>query len=307
MLNPVHLRTLGAVLRTGSFAAAAKQLGYTPSAVSQQIAALERDTRLALFERGARAVRPTPAAQTLVSRAGEALAVLDALEDDVRALAGGRLGRLRLGSFPTASEHLLPGALARLADRLPGVGTVLEEGEPEALLPLVTDRQTDLALVYEYDLAPRAWPRNLVRTVLLTEDVLLLLPSGHRLARPGTALADLGREVWISTAEGTGGAESLRRACGAAGFVPRIDHRTNDYDVVRRLVAAGLGIALVPALGHEPSPGVTAVLPRDPAVRRRVIAVHRRVGANPAVGEALDACRHAAEAAAAEHPGCHRP
>ena len=108
MLEPLHLRTLSTVLQTGSFAAAARRLGYTPSAVSQQIAALERAIRLPLFEREARSIRPTPAAAFLSTRGQEVLATLGALQDDLRGLADGSIGTVRLGSFPTAGEHLLP-------------------------------------------------------------------------------------------------------------------------------------------------------------------------------------------------------
>ena len=125
------------MLQTGSFAVAARQLGYTPSAVSQQIAALERAVRLPLFERDARSVRPTPAATFLAARGQEVLAALGVLQDDLRALAEGVLGTVRLGSFPTASRHLLPGALAALAGSRPAVEVVLDEGEPDELAPRV--------------------------------------------------------------------------------------------------------------------------------------------------------------------------
>lgn len=178
MLNPLHLRTLAAVLRTGSFAAAASSWAYAPSAVSQQVSALERETQLVLFERAARSARPTQAAELLAQRSGELLALLDALQDDVGRLAGGRLGHLRVGSFPTASLHLVPLVLARLALRAPDVRIVLDEGEPDELLPLVADLRIDLALVYEYDLVPRNWPPGLVRTTLQVEE--LALPGQQR-------------------------------------------------------------------------------------------------------------------------------
>ncbi|MBC7559226.1 MAG: LysR family transcriptional regulator [Dermatophilaceae bacterium] len=293
MLNPLHLRTLATVLRTGSFAAAAHQLGYAPSAVSQQVSALERQTQLVLFERAARSVRPTQAAELLAQRSGEVLALLEALQDDIGQLAGGHLGHLRIGSFPTASLHLVPLVLARLALRSPDVRIVLDEGEPDELLPLVTDRRVDLALVYEYDLVPRSWPPGLVRTTLLVEDLALLLPAGHPRSDAPLTLGDLQNEVWVSTAEGTSGAENLHRASALAGFVPRIDYRTNDYHVVRRLVAAGLGIALVPALGHEASAGVVTGNVWGFRARRKVLAVHRRHATNPCVQGALEACRRA--------------
>lgn len=294
MLNPVHLHTLATVLRRGSFAAAAQDLGYTPSAVSQQVSALERETSLVLFERAARSVRPTPAAELLAQRSATVLALLDGLQHDVGRLAGGRLGRLRVGSFPTASLHLVPPVLARLALRLPDVGVVLDEGEPHELVPLVADRRIDLALVYEYDLVPRSSPPGLVRRTLLVEDLALLLPERRPWPTGPLTLGDLRDEVWIATAEGTSGAENLHRACALEGFVPRIDYRSNDYHVVRRLVAAGLGIALVPALGHQPGPGVVTGTVRGLVARRRVLAVHARSVTNPCLDEALSACRRAA-------------
>ena len=139
MLNPLHLRTLTAVLQTGSFAVAARRLGYTPSAVSQQIAALERAAGLPLFEREAHGIRPTPAAAWLRGRGQEVLAALGALQDDLRGLADGVTGTVRLGSFPTAGEHLLPAALAALAAGAPSVEVLLDEGEPDELVPRVHD------------------------------------------------------------------------------------------------------------------------------------------------------------------------
>lgn len=286
MINPVHLRTLGAVVRTGSFATAAKELGYTSSAVSQQMSALERDVRMRLFDRHARSVRPTPAAELLVRRAARALALLDGLEADVRSMAEGRLGHLRIGSFPTASEYLLPTAIAEIARRLPEVSIELEEGEPDRLLPLVSDRVLDLALVYAYDTVPRAWPREVRRTTVFSEDLVLMVPEDHRLSG-SAALGDLREESWISTTVGTGGSACLHRLCGAEGFVPKVDFRTNDYDVVRSLVGAGLGVALVPRLGAQPGPGTRAVRLRDCTARRQVIAVRRRVDPSPAVEPAL--------------------
>ncbi len=294
MLNAIHLRTLVAVVGTGSFAGAAKRLGYTPSAVSQQMMALERSAGVALFDRRARSIRPTSAAVLIVDRSHELLALLDALEDDVRSLAGGTLGRLRVGSFATASQHLVPSTLGRLARRAAELDVVLDEGEPDLLVPMVLDRQLDIALAYDYGWAPRAWPRGLVRTPLLSEDVVAVLPASHAADR--VALEDLAREVWIATVEGTAGATMLDRACASAGFVPRIDYRTNDYEVVHRLVASGLGVALVPALGHRSVPGVRTVPVAGMRGQRSVVAVHRRASTAPAVPVVLEALQESARA-----------
>lgn len=296
MLNPLHLRTLVEVVRTGSFAAAARRLGYTPSAVSQQISALERAVALPLFEREAHSVRATPAAGLLAERSLELLASFGSLDDEIEAISAGRLGRLRLGSFPTASARVLPRGLAAFVADHPGVDVQLDEGEPDELLPLLQSGDMDLALVYRYDLVPRRWPRRLVETPLLHEDLLVHLPSGHALAgRPALELTDLDGETWIASRETTAGATCLVRACSAAGFAPKVAFRSNDYDVVQGLVAAGLGIALIPALAHAvPVAGVTVLPLAAPRLQRHVSALHRAAGAGAPVQGALRAFQQAA-------------
>jgi DNA-binding transcriptional LysR family regulator len=295
MLNPVHLRTLTAVLHAGSFAAAARRLGYTGSAVSQQIAALERVVKLPLFERGAHTITPTPAARYLVLRAFDVLSALDALEEDVRGLCEGAIGRLRLGSFPTASQRLLPIALAAYAQAHPAVETLLDEGEPDELIPLIRAGELDVALVYRYDLVPRDWPRDLEEVALLEEELLLLLPERHPLAAAETvALGDLKQETWVATREGTAGASCLHVLCAQAGYQPQVDYRSNDYGVIRGFVRSGLGVALVPALAHLPSEGVVATALDGVEARRRITAVHRSATTNPTVTGAVRALRQAA-------------
>ncbi|MDQ3157109.1 MAG: LysR family transcriptional regulator [Actinomycetota bacterium] len=303
MLNPVHLRTLAMVVLTGSFADAARRLGYTASAVSQQIAALERSVRMPLFDRDAHSIRPTPAAEFLASRSHEVLAALGALEEDVRSMAEGTIGRLRLGSFPTASEQLLPRALPVLISADSHLEIHLDEGEPDELVPLLNDRELDLAIVYRYDLVPRSWPKGLRATELMVEDLFLLLPADHRLVGQPVSLNDLRDEKWISTREGSSGASSLRRICAQADFVPAVDYRSNDYDVVRGFVRSGLGIALVPALGHVVSEGVAVTTVDDLRVQRHVIALHSAARPNPAVAGAIGALQSAADSLT--NPGIH--
>lgn len=296
VLNPLHLRTLIEVVRTGSFAEAARRLGYTPSAVSQQISGLERAVRLPLFEREAHSVRATVAAELLADRSLEVLASFDALHHEIEAISSGSLGRVRLGSFPTASATLLPQGLALFARRYPSVAVQLDEGEPDELLGVLQDGELDVALVYRYDLVPRTWPQRLVETELLHEDLLLLLPVEHRLAGRGDiALGDLRDATWIASREGTAGVTCLERACAAAGFTPRIAFRSNDYDVVEGLVAAGLGIAMVPALGHDTSvSGITAAGVAGPRVQRHISALHRVASVATPVQAVLRAFREAA-------------
>jgi DNA-binding transcriptional LysR family regulator len=304
MLNPVHLRTLATVIRTGSFADAARQLGYTGSAVSQQIAALERAVKMPLFEREAHSIRPTPAGEFIAERARDALAALGSLEDDIRGMSQGSIGRLRLGSFPTASENLLPLTLAAYAHDHPRVEILLDEGEPDELIPLLQMTELDMALVYRYNLVPQPWPRTLKATHLLDEELLLLLPKDHRFAsRDAVALADLEAATWISTREGTSGASCLRRICAGAGFVPQVGYRSNDYDVVTNFVRSRLGIALVPALGHVPNDDVIATRIENLQVRRQVIVMHGSAKANPTVVGVVRALQASARVLARRMPG----
>lgn len=297
MLNPLHLRTLIEVVRTGSFAEAARRLGYTPSAVSQQISGLERAVRLTLFEREPHSVRATVAAELLAERSQEVLASFDALDHEIEAISSGSLGQLRIGSFPTASATLLPLGLAAFVQRYPSVEVHLDEGEPDELLQVLQDGELDIALVYRYDLVPRTWPHRLVETELLHENLLLLLPADHPLAgRSQVGFAELRDATWIASREGSAGASCLERACATAGFAPSIAFRSNNYDVVEGLVGAGLGIAMVPALGHDRSaPGVTAAEVGGLRLQRHVSALHRVASVATPVQEVLSAFREAAE------------
>ncbi|MEY9954123.1 LysR family transcriptional regulator [Leifsonia sp. EB34] len=275
MLNPVHLRTLSVVVRTGSFADAARQIGYTGSAVSQQVAALEHSLRATLFERDAHSIRPTAAALFLAERAHDILMALGALEDDMRGLGSGGFGRLRIGGFAAANERLLPCSLADYRRSHPNVDLALDEGEPDELVAKLRDALLDVAVVAEYDLVPQRWPSAATVTPLLDEELYLLVPEGHALAGAGTvAIERLAAETWVSTREGSAGDNCLIRLCGGAGFDPLVAMRGARPDSVRGLVQAGIGIALVPALSALPGDG-TELLTLEPGLRRHVLALHR--------------------------------
>lgn len=296
MLNPVHLRTLVTVIRTGSFANAGRELGYTGSAVSQQISELERLVRVALFERSARSVCPTPAGHLLAERSREMLGLLRDIEDDLSAIIEGQLGVLRVGSFPTASKTLLPPSFQHFLETHPRVTVQLGEAESDELIEQLRDGQIDLALVHQYDLVPRSIPAGLVRTELLQEDLLLLVPESHWLA--GKRLvrwSDLASETWITTRQSTAGAQCLRQLCNQADFEPRVAVRSNDYDVIRALVRAGLGVALVPALCGGAIEGTRSVLRADFEIHRHVSVLHTKERSSPVVAGFLDALRATAQ------------
>ncbi|GAA3776199.1 LysR family transcriptional regulator [Streptomyces coacervatus] len=293
MLKPVHLLTLKTVVRSGSFAVAARDLGCTASAVSQQISALEKESGLVLFEREAHGIRPTAAAHRLVDLGARVLAALDDLDHEVQELAGGATGRLRLGSFPTAGVRLVPPALSAFVASHPRAGIELEEGEPDELLDGLGNGDLDVAVVYEYGLSPRQWPEGLVRHLLLKEDLVLLRAKESGLS---DRLPGLSRARWVTSREGTAGAESVVRLCAAAGFEAAVAFRSNNYDVVRELVSAGLGVAVVPGLGHAPSDTVEATRVAQRSAHRTVLALHRGENSNPLLGSMLDALRQAVPA-----------
>lgn len=284
MLNPTQLQTLRTVLRTGSFALAADRLSYTPSAVSQQMTALEKASGLQLFERRAHSVRPTSHAQQLADRSAHLLADLDDLQRDVLALARGERGQLRIGGFPTASARLLPTALAGLLAERPGIEVAVDEGEPDVLVARLLSAELDVALVYEYSTVPVSWPAELVRTELLA-DQLYLLQRPAAGAGP-VRLRSFGRAHWIAPLAGSAGALNLDRLAARSGFTPRVSFRSNDYSVVHGLVAAGLGVAVVPGLAVSATAGVTArLLPGT--TRRRVLALRRSAARDSLADAAL--------------------
>ncbi|MEV7603223.1 LysR substrate-binding domain-containing protein [Kitasatospora sp. NPDC089797] len=294
MINPIHVRTLSVVLETGSFSEAAGRLGYTSSAVSQHIGALERVSGLVLFERGARSVRPTSAALALGQRCYRVLGELAALEDEVRALASGSCGMLRLGSFPTAQALLVPPALARLTQEYPGADVALEEGEPSELVPLVAAGRLDAALIYAYDRVHQQLPLGVAAVELLRESLFVLIPPADPVAlAERVCMADLRGRNWITSQEESAGARSLANLCASAGFAPQVAFRSNDYNVIRAMVRAGLGVALIPELAVTDELRPSVRLLDEPSCARRVYVVRRTTGTNLLVPRLEDALRRA--------------
>ncbi|QGK69838.1 LysR family transcriptional regulator [Allosaccharopolyspora coralli] len=288
MLNPIHLRTLQECVRTGSFAEAGRALGYTASAVSQQMMLLERAIGAPLFERTARSARSTGLAIRLAERSRDALGALDALHREVQAMVAGDEGSLRLASFATANARILPEALAAVVAQRPNAEVQLDEGEPDEVISGVVDGHVDAAVVFEYDLDPRQWPLELCVDELMAEPLWIALPEGHRLAaRDEIDLSELAGDPWICTRRDTAGARSLVRLAAAADFVPRIVFRSNDYSVVRDLVSRGLGVAALPGLAlADDGVRTKPILGRQP--HRRVKTLYRKQNTNPLLPIALD-------------------
>ncbi len=263
MLDVKRLRVLREVSARGSFSAAAEALAYTQSAVSQQIAALEREAGTVLVERNARGVRMTDAGRALVAHADVILARLADAEAELEAIAGMRGGRLRMVSFPTAGATIAPRAIARFRERHPGVEVTLAPREPDEGLECLKSGECDIALTVEAGFEPIA-DRAIERHRLLDDPFYVCVAAGHRVAsKASVRLADLAEESWIL---GTTGrcpdGLVLERACQAAGFEPRVAFQSDDYTAIQGFVAAGVGVCLIPDLA--------LVAVRDDVVVRRL-------------------------------------
>ncbi len=284
MLNVARLKILKEVAYRGSLSSAADALSYTQSAVSQQIAALEAETGMALLERHPRGVSLTAAGQTLVGHAEGILARLDTAEAALSAIAGLRGGRLRMASFPTAGSTLMPLAIANFRASYPDVELTLAEGEPEEIVPRLRAGELDLALLFEFA-GEEPLPDDLARSPLLEDPMYLALPREHPLAqRSKLRLAQLHGEAWVQTSSASPCARHVVRCCHAAGFEPTVTFESDDYQTVQGLVAAGVGVALIPELALSvvrddiviralsPAPPVRQVIAATPEGARLVPA-----------------------------------
>lgn len=250
MLDVRRLKVLREVASRGSFSAAAESLSYTQSAVSQQIAALEREAGTRLVERSARGVTPTEAGRALVVHADVILARLADAEAELEAIAGLRGGRLRLTTFTTAGATIVPGAIAAFRARHPGVELMLAPEEPSDSLACLRSGECDIALTVGTTFDPPGKDGDIELTQLLEDPMYLLLPAGHRLAgRARVRLADFAEDDWMlgSTNRCPDG-RILVRACQQAGFEPRIAFHSDDYTSIQGFVAAGFGVSLLPDL-----------------------------------------------------------
>jgi DNA-binding transcriptional LysR family regulator len=297
MLDVRRLRVLHAVSAYGSVTAAAAALGYSAPAVSQQLAALEREVGMRLTERAGRGLELTPAALILVGHTDALLARLEAAEADLAALRDQIAGRVALAAFPSAAASLVPAAWAALAGSAPQVRLDLTEMEPEESLPAVLRGEADVAVAHEYDLLPRPLDPLFERRELLDDPVWLAVPEDYPLDgfRDPVPLSSLAGQPFLAPREATSCAEMIQRACARAGFVPRVVARASDFAVLLSLVAAGAGVTLVPGLATRWLPPRVRLVPPAEPVTRRVFTVSRRGGdRKPAVRVVLDALTDAA-------------
>ncbi|MER7444966.1 LysR family transcriptional regulator [Micromonospora avicenniae] len=291
MFDSRHIRTFHEVVRTRSYSAAAQALGYTQPAISQQMKALEREVGTPLFTRVGRRLRLTEAGETLARHTQTILGSMSIAREQMAAIARLRTGLVRVCAFPSANATLVPEAMALLAVEHPGIRVELLEDEPPDSLRRVVQGESDVTLAFTYPGLREEVPGELVEIPLLEDQLTVLLPVGHPMARRrAVQLGDLAQERWIA------GCLRCRtnfvHECAQLGFTPDIVFTTDDNLAVQALVAQGLGVAMMPGL-------TLSFLRRDkvrwrplaPASRRQVSAYvlreHLRIPATARLLEAL--------------------
>ncbi|MBW6437344.1 LysR family transcriptional regulator [Actinoplanes hulinensis] len=284
MLDARRLRLLSDLRRLGTIAAVAEARAYTPSAVSQQLSALEREAGVPLLERTGRRVALTAAGQVLVRHAETVLAALEEADAAIAAVRTGPAGPIRIGAFPSAARTLLPRALVALGRDHPALELMVTELDPVAVPGALRERALDVGLLHDYDVAPAEADPALDSVPLLQETVFLAEPAGTAAG----ALAETAARPWILATPGTLCHEVTQRVCRAAGFTPRARHHADDFATVLALVAAGQGVSLVPELAAVTPPAgvrLTALGTR----RRTRVAFRRGAATHPAVAAVVAA------------------
>jgi DNA-binding transcriptional LysR family regulator len=289
MFDLDRLRLLRELAHRGTMTAAAEAFGMTSSAVSQQLATLEREARAKLFERVGRRVRLTAEGTRLAAHAEEILRAVEAAALDLNSSRGKPRGRLEIACFPSFAKAMLLPAVIRARKHYPELGIVLHDLEPADSIEAVRSGRCHLAISFSYSLVPRPPVPGLIAEPLLEERVLLALPPKWRRERDPVSLKRLADEDWIVGSRGADDLTLAERACAAAGFAPRITHTVDDYDLVLQMVAAGLGIGFVPELGLK-APSAKGVVLRSATgapLHRRIYALTRSALAGAPLVQAL--------------------
>lgn len=287
-----QLRTLRELRERGTITATAAALHLTPSAVSQQIAALSRSVGAPLLTRHGRRVRLTPQAGIVLDHADRLHTELEAIKAELTRFSDGQAGTVRLAAFSTAITGLVVPALRLLSGEHPGLSVTVEEVEPPDCFRKLDTGDADIAVTVDYRDGPSPHDPRYQRTPLCRDRLFLVVPSSHpRAGDPAVCLGDFGGETWIAGAYGHPCADITMAACTVAGITPRLSHRVNDWATAIALVSAGAGVALVPALAlGDDHPGVT-VVPVGPHAPARSIyaAVRNGSAAAPNIATVLTA------------------
>jgi len=289
MLDAGRLVMLREVARRGTIASAARSLGLTPSAVSQQLAVLEREAGCALLDRSPRGVALTGAGRALADRAAAIVDVLAAARADLDRLGGSVSGPVTVAAVASAAATLVSDGVLRLRTTQPGVEVSVIVGEPRDALDLLHAGDADIAVVDEYDYVPLALPDHLDARELRAEPLVAVGAPGALPRR--VALASLADADWVMPPDSAACGQAVRSACRAAGFEPRVRWETDDMLLLVRAVAAGHGVSVLPRLAVAGEVADVDIRPlRAPALRRRISAVTRSsASARPVVRAVLNA------------------
>ena len=292
MLDVRRIRVLQEVVTRGSFSAAADSLHLSQSAVSQQIAALEREVGVPLLDRTSEGPKLTAAGEALMEHGDAVLCRLEEAERELAQIAGLEGGRLRVASFPTASATLMTRALALFSQRFPAVELEFSEDEPEDSFPSLKRGDFDLAVVFDYPAFPLDFARDVEAELIYEEQMRVALSPGHPLAAAKSVkIADLADEDWLCGALPSSCREQVLAFGREAGFEPRISFQSEDYEVIKGFVAGGLGVTILPELAGD-HPGIELRLVRGHKPIRRVWAVTRQSDVRSPAAEQMLAVLH---------------
>jgi DNA-binding transcriptional LysR family regulator len=293
-IDPRRLRVLREVGLRGTVTSAASGLHLTPSAVSQQIAALSRELGVPLLEKTGRGVRLTGQAQLVLTHASVVQAQFELARADLAAFADGRIGTVSLAGFATSISGLIAPAIRELRSSRPSISLTAVEMEPPDIFTALDRGDVDIAVAVDYRKVPPRSDPHYFRVDLLPDLFDVALPLGHPMAnREGIDLLDLASEVFVAASPGSSCSEVTLAACAAAGFSPDVRHYSSDWNAVAALVGAGLGVGLVPRLA-QPLHAVGVVVrpvvgPR--AARNIFAAVRAGAQTDPVIRAALDVLR----------------
>jgi DNA-binding transcriptional LysR family regulator len=276
MIDLGRLRALHAVAVYGSVGSAADALGYTPSAISQQLAKLERETRTVLVERRGRGIVLTDAAQQLALTASQVLQLVEDAELTLEEQRGQAIGSLVIAAFPTAARGLLPVVLPKLLADHPALDVRVTETDPFEAVAAVNRGEVHVAVVHDWHNTPLTLPEELSRVKLGSDPADILVPATHRLAGKESVRADdLVGERWICQPVGSICHDWLIRTMRKTGVEPDVAYSVAEYQTQLAMLAQGIGIGLLPRLGRGPLPSGVIALPLQPAPSRRLYAIWR--------------------------------
>ncbi|MBA8825097.1 DNA-binding transcriptional LysR family regulator [Saccharopolyspora lacisalsi] len=297
MIDPRRLQVLRALADHGTVRAAAETLYLTPSAVSQQLTALESEVGQSLLTRRGRRVRLTAAGELLAQHAKAVLAELERAEASLAACSAGTVGRVEVASFASAITQVVAPTIAGLAATEPDVTVLVRDAEAHNSLMMLLTGDIDIAVSMEYSSTLQPDHRRLTRYPLYVEPFDVVLPPGHRLGdRSTVSLDDLRESDWIVPLPDNPCRSVTQTCCENAGFAPRITHTSDDFHAVVALVAAGTGVALVPrtAVGGDHGALVRPVA-EQPPTRRVFAAVQSGREEHPLLRVVLDGLLHTAK------------